>query len=140
MKKFSILAVFFIFILSSQSVFAMKYEKGEYLLPNKDKHFQNAEEFYKISGYTDVDKSQVSVHKLILAKDLPVMISQMPWESDRVMQGNIINVSGHLKHIDPNRQVYYFFSKNGNEYRGTIKSAVFDAETKKLITMGKIHN
>ncbi|WP_176713597.1 hypothetical protein [Pseudobacillus wudalianchiensis] len=133
-KKIAVV-VFFLVLFTNQFVFAAK---DEYFSSNNHKYFINAQEFYKISGYKEVSKSEISVRKLILAKDLPSVTSQMKWNSEKERQAKISEIKDHLIYLDPQRQVYYFFSKKGDQKQGITKYAVFDAETKKLLTIVKM--
>jgi hypothetical protein len=133
-KKIAI-TIFFLIFFANQSVFATK---GGYFSANSDRHFMTAEEFYKISGYKEVPKPEISARKLILAKDLPLVVSQMNWNSEKQKQAQISEVKHQLTYLSLQRQIYYFFSKKGNQKQGITKYALFDAETRECITFGKI--
>lgn len=71
----------------------------------------SAEKFHKISDYKEVAGAEISIRKLILAKDLPTITNQMKWNSEKERQAKINEIKDHLIYLDPQRQVYYFFSK-----------------------------
>ncbi|GAA0336199.1 hypothetical protein GCM10008967_28230 [Bacillus carboniphilus] len=105
----------------------------------------SADDFYKNNVdkkvYEEFDDSKLNVRKLTKVKDLPNVFNEEEWKNyPNVWKQNLKDsVIVHTKDLNPEEQVYYFFSIKDDGEKIYIKDAMYNAKTKKISSHGQGH-
>lgn len=134
-------AIILVFLLTvSHSVLAY----GNDVSLNKPP-IQSADDFYKNNmdkkHYEEFVDSTLKVRKLIMVKDLPKVFDEEEWKNYPYVWKQHLkeNIIVNTKDLNPEQQVYYFFSLKDDGEKISIKDAMYDAKTKKIRSHGDGH-
>lgn len=100
--------------------------------------FQDAEDFYKNNvdkkDYKEFVDSKLTVRELIMVKDIPKVFDEKEWKNYSYVWRKQLKevIIENTKELNPEQQVYYFFSLKDDGEKIYIKDAMYDGKTEKI--------
>ncbi|MGD6845609.1 hypothetical protein ACQCVH_24295 [Bacillus infantis] len=139
MYKCRLFGMLILLILIVNGPTVMANGSGNTINKSKD---QTVSEFYELNfdknDYEEFPDAKLKVRKLILVKDLVRVFDSKEWLSYPSEWRNMLKreIGGNTRDLNPEQQVYYFFSLKDDGKKIYKKHALYDVKTKNLHLKG----